>query len=103
MDQANGGDSAGDDRVDRPLPHIRQHAQNDLAAALYPAPDRGAVLPRCATSRPALPPAALIPAGGGRFALPRGAPSRRASQPAPAPGPPLLATAAGWPLWPATT
>src|SRR3954462_12464084 len=34
--------------------------------------------------------------------LPR-APARRAGQPATAPKPPLLATAAGWPLWPATT
>ena len=39
----------------------------------------------------------------GRLVLRRRAASRRAFQPAPAPEPPLLATAAGWPLWPATT
>src|SRR3954451_24360237 len=78
MDQATGGDSAGDDRLHRPLPPIGQHAQYDVAAALNQAEDGRLVLRRCATSR-------------------------RAFQPAPTPEPPLLATAAGWPLWPATT
>ena len=39
----------------------------------------------------------------GRLVLRQRAASRRACQPAPTPEPPLLATAAGWPLWPATT
>src|SRR5829696_1301543 len=67
-----------DNRLDRSLPHVGQHAQHDLAAALDQAED-------------------------GWLVLRRRAASRRAFQPAPAPEPPLLATAAGWPLWPATT
>src|SRR4051794_12413719 len=47
--------------------------------------------------------AALNQAEDGRLVRRRRAASRRALQPAPAPEPPLLATAAGWPLWPATT
>ena len=78
VDQATGGNGTGDDRFDRPLPHIGQHAQYDLTAALDQAED-------------------------GRFVLRRRTASRRTFQPAPAPEPPLLATAAGWPLWPATT
>src|SRR3954466_16157771 len=74
MDQATGGDRAGNDRLDRPLPHGGQHAQHDLAATLDQAED-------------------------GRLVLRRRAASRRALQPAPAPEPPLLATAAGWTLW----
>ena len=65
MDQATGGDSAGNDRLDRPLPHVGQHAQHDLAAALDQAED-------------------------GRLILCRRTASRRAFQPAPAPEPPLF-------------
>src|SRR3954464_8203991 len=78
VDQATGGNGTGDDRLDRPLPHVGQHAQHDLAAALDQAED-------------------------GRLVRRRRAASRRTLQPAPAPEPPLLATAVGWPLWPATT
>src|SRR4051795_7833978 len=65
------------DRLDRLLLHIGQHAQHHLTAALDQAEDR-------------------------RLVLRQRAASRRALQPAPAPEPPLLATAAGWPLCPAT-
>src|SRR3954453_15720028 len=70
VDQATGGNGTGDDRFDRPLLHIGQHAQYDLTAALDQAED-------------------------GRLVLRRRAASRRAFQPAPTPEPPLLATAAG--------
>ena len=78
VDQAAGSHGALDDRLDRPLLHVGQHAQHDLTAALDQAQD-------------------------GRLVLGRRAPAWRACQPATAPEPPLLATAAGWPLCPATT
>ena len=78
VDEGARGDGGGDDRHDRGLLHIGQHAQHDLAAALDQAQDRWLVL------------------------LQRAA-SRRACQPAAAPEPPLLATSSGCPLCPATT
>src|SRR3954462_943664 len=78
MDEGALGNRGRDDRLDRPLLHVGQHAQDHLTTALDQAEDGRLVL------------------------LPR-APARRAGQPATAPEPPLLATAAGWPLWPATT
>jgi hypothetical protein len=71
-------DGGLDDGLDRLLLHIGQHAQHHLAAALDQAEDGGLVL------------------------LQRAA-ARRARQSAAAAAPPLLATAAGWPLCPATT
>src|SRR5215212_12199893 len=61
-----------DNRLDRLLLHVGQHAQHHLTAALDQAQDW-------------------------RLVLRQRAASRRAFQPAPAPEPPLLATAAGWP------
>ncbi len=78
VDERAQGDSSGDDRFDRPLLHVGQHMQDYLAAALDQAKDRWLVL------------------------LQRAA-TRRACQLAAPPEPPLLATAAGWPLCPATT
>ena len=78
VDEGARGDSGGDDRLDRPLLHIGQHMQDHLAAALDQAKDR-------------------------RLVLVQRAASRRACQLAAAPEPPRLATAAGWPLCPATT
>src|SRR5215203_669283 len=72
---SNGG---RDDRLDRPLLHVGQHVQDYLATALDQAED-------------------------GRLVLLQRAAARRAGQPASTPKSPLLATAAGWPLWPATT
>src|SRR3954447_14103933 len=71
-------DGARDDRLDRPLLHVGQHAQDHLTTALDQAEDRGLVL----------------------F---QRAPTRYAPQLASPPRAPLLATAAGWPLWPAPT
>ncbi len=71
-------DGGGDDRLDRSLLHVGQHAQHHLSATLDQAKDRWLVL------------------------LQRAA-TRRACQPAAAPEPPLLATSAGCPLCPATT
>src|SRR3954451_7362879 len=71
-------DGGLDHRPDRHLPHVGQHPQDDLAAPLHEAEDR-------------------------RLLLRQRAASRRAPQAPPAPRPPPLATAAGWPLWPATT
>ena len=45
--------------------------------------------------------AALDQAENRRLVLCQRAPARRSRQPAPPPEPPPLATAAGWPLWPA--
>src|SRR4051812_30958111 len=72
------GDGGPDHRPDRRLPHVGQRPQDDLAAPLQGAEDR-------------------------RLVLRQRAASRRAPQATPAPRPPPLATAAGWPLWPATT
>src|SRR4051812_8256986 len=71
-------DCGFDDRLDRGLLHVGQHAQNHLTTALDQAEDGRLVL------------------------LPR-APARCTCQPATTSEPPLLATAVGWPLWPATT
>jgi len=78
VDEGARGDSGGDDRLDRGLLHIGQHAQHHLSAALDQAKDR-------------------------RLVLLQRAASRRACQLAAPSEPPLLATAAGWPLCPATT
>jgi len=71
-------DSARDDRLDRGLLQVGQHAQHDLAATLDQAED-------------------------GWLVLRQRAAARRACQLATAPELPRLATAAGWPLCPATT
>src|SRR4051812_42687064 len=71
-------DCGFEDRLDRDLLHVGQHAQDHLATALDQAEDGRLVL------------------------LPR-APARCTCQPATTSEPPLLATAVGWPLWPATT
>src|SRR4051794_38169238 len=78
MDERAFGNRGRDDRLDRRLLHVGQHVQDYLASALDQAED-------------------------GWLVLLQRAPARRAGQPATAPEPPLLATAAGWPLWPATT
>src|SRR4051794_4407792 len=67
-----------DHRPDRPLPDVGEHAHDHLAPALEQAEDRRLVLGERAAT------------GG-------------ASQPPTSAGTPLLATAAGLPLWPATT
>src|SRR5215212_3687959 len=67
-----------DHRPDRRLPHVGQHAQDDLAAPLEQAQDRRLLLRQRAA------------AGCG-------------PQPPASAGAPLLTTAAGLPLWPATT
>src|SRR4051794_26783089 len=72
------GNCGLDDRLDRGLLHVGHHVQDHLTSALDQAEDGELVL------------------------LPR-APARPAGQPPAASKPPLLATAAGWPLWPATT
>jgi transposase-like protein len=72
------GDGGLDDGLDRRLLHIGQHAQHHLSAALDRAED-------------------------GRLLLLQRAAARRARQPAAAAESPPLATAAGWPLCPATT
>ncbi len=78
VDEGARGDGGGDDRLDRGLLHVGQHAQHHLAAALDQAED-------------------------GQLVLRQRAAARRACQPATAPKPPLLATSSGWPLCPATT
>jgi len=78
VDKGARGDSVGDDRLDRFLLHVGQHMQHHLAAALDQAKD-------------------------GRLVLVQRAASRRAGQLAAPSEPPLLATAAGCPLCPATT
>src|SRR3712207_8313512 len=72
------GDHGLDDRPDGLLPHVGQHAQDDLPAALDQPEDRWLLLRQRAAARRSRQPAA---------------PSRA----------PLFATAAGWPLCPATT
>ena len=78
VDKGARGDGGGDDRLDRGLPHVGQHAQHHLAAALDQAED-------------------------GRLVLRQRAAARRACQLAAASEPARLATAAGCPLCPATT
>src|SRR5215211_3730081 len=72
------GDGGLDDRPDGLLPHIGQHAEDQLPAALDQAED-------------------------GRLVLRQRTAARRARQPAAPSRAPLFATAAGWPLCPATT
>src|SRR4051812_27707190 len=78
MDTGALGHGGLDDRLDRLLLHVGQHAQHHLPAALDQAEDR-------------------------RLVLRQRAASRRSRQPAAASGPPPLATAAGWALCPAPT
>ncbi len=78
MNKGARDDCGGDDRLDRGLLHVGQHVQHDLATALDQAKDR-------------------------RLVLLQRAAARRACQLATASKPPLLATAAGCPLCPATT
>src|SRR3954462_2509508 len=78
VDTGTLGHGGLDDRLDRLLLHVGQHAQHHLTAALHQAQDRRLVLRQRAAARRTRQPAA-------------------ASEPAP------LAPAAGWPLCPATT
>ena len=78
VDEGVPGDRGPDDRLDRLLLDIGQHLQRHLPAALDQAEDR-------------------------RLVLRQRAASRRSRQPAAASEPPPFATAAGWPLCPATT
>src|SRR3954470_6835397 len=78
VDAGTLGDGGLDDRLDCLLLHVGQHAHDDLPTALDQAEDRWLVL------------------------LQRAA-ARRSGQSAAASKPPLFATAAGWPLCPATT
>src|SRR5215207_164696 len=73
VDEGALSDDGRDDRLDRPLLHVGQHAQDHRTTALDQAED-------------------------GWLILLERAPTRRAGQPATPPEPPLLATAAGWPL-----
>jgi len=77
VDDGARSDGARDDRLDRGLLHFGQHAQHHLATTLDQAEDRWLVLRRRAAAR-------------------------GTCQLATAPEPPCLATAAGWPLCPAT-
>ena len=78
VDEGAFRDCGLDDRLDRGLLHVGQHVQDHLAAALDQAED-------------------------GWLVLRQRAAARCACQPATPSEPPLLATAAGWPLCPATT
>src|SRR3954471_17134757 len=78
VDAGTLGDGGLDDRLGCLLLHVGQHAHDDLPTALDQAEDRWLVL------------------------LQRAA-ARRSRQSAAASKPPLFATAAGWPLCPATT
>src|SRR5690349_23338644 len=78
MDKRALGHRGRNDRLDRGLLHVGQHGAHYLTSALDQAEN-------------------------GRLVLLQRAPARRPGQPATASKPPLLATAAGWPLWPATT
>src|SRR4051794_41266899 len=78
VDTGTLGHGGLDDRLDRLLLHVGQHAQHHLPAALHQAQDR-------------------------RFFLRPRAASRRSRQPGAASDPPPLATAPGWPLCPAPT
>jgi len=77
VDEGARGDNGGDDRLDRGLLHVGQHAQYDLATALDQVKD-------------------------GRLVLFQRAASRRACQLAAPSEPPHLATSLGCPLCPAT-
>jgi hypothetical protein len=76
--QGASGGAPLDDGPDRHLLHVREHPQDDLAAALQQAQD-------------------------GRLVLLERAPAGSTPQPPAAARPPFLATAAGRPMWPATT
>src|SRR4051794_24624949 len=78
VDERAFGHCGLDDRLDRDLLHVGQHAQDHRATALDQTED-------------------------GRLVLLQRAPARCACQPPTASEPPLFATAAGWPLCPATT
>src|SRR3954469_23616924 len=78
VDEGTRSNRGRDDRLDRGLLHVGHHVQDHLTAALDQAED-------------------------GWLVLLQRAPARRAGQPPTASEPPLLATAAGWPLCPATT
>jgi hypothetical protein len=78
MDEGALGNRGRDDRLDRRLLHVGHHVQDYRTSALDQAEN-------------------------GWLVLLQRAPARRAGQPATASEPPLLATAAGWPLCPATT
>ena len=78
VDAASLGDGGRDNRLDRRLLHIGQHAHDQLAATLDQSEDR-------------------------RLVLLQRAATRRSRQSPPSPEPPLFATAAGCPLCPATT
>src|SRR5215212_10103559 len=78
VDERSLGDGGLDDRLDRGLPHVGQHVQDHLATTLDQAEDRWPVLRQRAAAR-------------------------RCLQSAAPPETPLLAAAAGWPLWPAAT
>src|ERR1700728_3302033 len=78
MDQRAFGNHGGDDRLDRVLLNIRQHAQDDLSAALDQAQDRRLFLLERAAAPSTL-------------------------EPPPASFAPFFWTAAGFPLCPATT
>src|SRR3954452_1003538 len=78
VDAGTLGDGGLDDWPDGRLLHIGQHVKDHLATTLDQAEDGGLLLRQRAAARRARPPAA-------------------------AGAPPLLATAAGWPLCPATT
>ena len=78
VDEGARRDGGRDDRLDRRLLTIGQHMQDDVATPLDQAEDR-------------------------RLLLGQRAPARCALEPAPPPKAAFLATAAGWPLCPATT
>src|ERR1044071_3691337 len=78
VDQAVRGNSRRDHRLDCLLLHGGEHTNRELATALDQTEDRRLVLLQCP-------------------------PPRRPRQPAASARAPLFATAAGWPLCPATT
>src|SRR3954462_10153012 len=78
VDQAVRGNGRRDHRLDHLLLHVGEHADHELTTALDQTEYRRACLLQCASSG-------------------------RTRQPAASARPPLFATAAGWPLCPATT
>src|SRR5687768_9685649 len=78
VDASPSGDGGGDDGLDRSLLHVGQHVQGHLTATLKQAQNR-------------------------RLLLRQRAAAGRTFQPAAPPGTAFFATAAGWPLCPATT